>query len=82
MADNPQQAIKVRRVTDIHSNWSEQGEGAPGKFSVQFILDNGAEEYVIRPTAQDTKVLVKLLQSSESLYFDTERRVLIPSALK
>ncbi|QIN81451.1 hypothetical protein GBA63_01525 [Rubrobacter tropicus] len=81
MADNAQ-GIKVRQVTDIHANWSEQGDGEPGKFSLQFVLDNGAEEYVIRPVAQDTKVLIKLIQSSESLYFDTERQVLIPSALK
>lgn len=82
MAENPQQAIKVRRVTDVHANWSEQGEGTPGKFSLQFVLDNGAEEYVIRPVAQDTKVLLKLIQAGESLYFDTERGVLVPSSIK
>ena len=74
--------IKVRRVTDVHSNWSEQGEGTPGKFSFQLILDNGAEEYVVRPTVEDAKVLLKLVQASESLYFDTESQVLVPGALK
>jgi hypothetical protein len=82
MADNAQQSIKVRRVTKVHTNWSEQGEDTPGKFSFQFILDDGAEEHVVRPTVQDSKVLLKLVQSSESMYFDTERQVLIPSALK
>lgn len=81
MADNAQ-SIKVRRVTSTHTNWSEQGAEEPGKFSFQFILDDGAEEYVIRPVAQDAKVLLKLIQSSESMYFDTERQVLIPSSLK
>ena len=81
MADATQ-SIQVRQVTNVHTNWSEQGEDTPGKLSFQFILDNGAAEYLIRPTAQDAKVLLKLVQASESLYFDTERQVLIPSSLK
>ena len=61
---------------------SEQGEDVPGKFSFQFVLDNGAEERVIRPTAQDAKVLMDLFAEGESLYFDTERGVLVPSSIK
>ena len=76
------QVIKVRQVTNVHTNWSEQGADEPGKLSFQLILDDGAEEYVIRPTASDAKVLLKLVQASGSMYFDTERRVLIPSSLK
>ena len=75
-------AIKVRQVTSVHTNWSGQGAEEPGKFSFQLILDGGAEEYVIRPTVQDAKVLLKLVQASESMYFDTEKQVLIPSSLK
>ncbi len=75
--ERTEQAILVRQVTDVHSNWNEEERGEPGKFSVQLILDDGAEEYVLRPTAQDTKVIVKLLESSKSQYFDLERRVLI-----
>ena len=74
-------AIKVRQVTEAHANWNEQERGAPGKFSFQLILDNGAEEYVIRPTADDSKVILKLLESSDTVYFDMERRVLIPNNL-
>ncbi len=75
--ERTEQAILVRQVTDVHSNWNEEERGEPGKFSVQLILDDGAEEYVLRPTAQDTKVIVKLLESSKSQYFDLERRALI-----
>lgn len=39
----------VRQVKNVHANWSEQECGAPGKFSFQLILDNGAQEYAIRP---------------------------------
>ena len=52
-----EQAIKVRRVTDVHANWSAQERGEHGKFSYQLILDDGAAEYVLRVTADDAKVL-------------------------
>lgn len=74
-------AVKVRRVTDAHSNWSEQGRGEPGKVSLQLILDDGAEEYAVRPTATAAKVILKLLESSEAKYFDTERGVLIANGI-
>ena len=80
MADSQEQtrqAIKVRQVTEAHSNWNEEERGEPGKFSYQLVLDNGAEEYVIRPVAEDAKVIRKLLSKSNNVVFDTERGVLI-----
>jgi hypothetical protein len=72
-------AIKVRQVTQAHANWNEEERGAPGKFSFQLVLDDGAEEYVIRPTVDDAKVILKLLERTDTVYFDMERRVLIPN---
>ena len=80
MAESEQQtrqAIKVRQVTEAHSNWNEKERGAPGTFSFQLVLDNGAAEYVILPVAEDAKVIRKLLSKSKNLVFDTERGVLI-----
>ena len=74
---NTEQTIKVRQVTDVHSNWSYQGDLENGKFSYQFILDNGAEEVLILLTADDAKVLRDLIHDSEALYWDTEKDVLI-----
>jgi len=74
---NTEQSIMVRQVTDVHANWSEQDRGAPGKFSFQLILDNGAEEYAIRPDAEDADVLVELFKLTDKLYFDMSRQVLI-----
>jgi hypothetical protein len=74
---NTEQSIMVRQVTDVHANWSEQERGGPGKFSFQLILDNGAEEYAIRPDAEDADVLVELFKLTDKLYFDLERQVLI-----
>jgi hypothetical protein len=61
----------------VHANWSEQERGAPGKFSFQLILDNGAEEYAIRPPADDADVLVELFKLTDKIYFDMSRQVLI-----
>ena len=74
---NTERSITVRQVTDVHANWSEQERGAAGKFSFQLILDNGAEEYAIRPDAEDADVLVELFKLTDKLYFDLERQVLI-----
>jgi hypothetical protein len=72
-----EEQITVRQVTDVHANWSEQERGAPGKFSFQLILDNGAEEYAIRPPAEDSDVLMDLFKKSKTIYFDMGRQVLI-----
>ena len=74
---NVEEQITVRQVTNVHANWSEQERGAPGKFSFQLILDNGAEEYAIRPPAEDADVLIDLFKKSETIYFDMGRQVLI-----
>jgi hypothetical protein len=41
--ERTEQAINVRQVTQVHSNWNEEERGAPGKFSFQLILDDGAK---------------------------------------
>ncbi|MDQ4126686.1 MAG: hypothetical protein M3151_01800 [Actinomycetota bacterium] len=74
---NTEQSIKVRQVTDVHSNWSSQGPLENGKFSYQLILDNGAEEVLIMPTADDAKVLRDFFNDADTIYFDTEKEVLI-----
>ena len=69
--------IQVRQVTHAQASWTEQERGAPGAFTLQLVLDHGADEYVLRPSAEDTDVLVKLLARSKSAAFDLERKVLI-----
>lgn len=79
---NTEATIKVRQVTDIHSNWSSQGDLQSGKFSYQFILDNGAEEVMIMPTAEDGKLLRDLIHDADTIYYDTEKGVLIFGKVK
>ena len=74
---NTEQAIRVRQVTDVHANWSYQGELQNGKFSYQLILDNGAEEALIMPTADDAKLLRNLIHDADSIFWDLDKEVLI-----
>jgi hypothetical protein len=69
--------IQVRQVTHVQASWTERERGGPGAFTLQLVLDHGADEYVLRPSAEDTDVLVKLLARSKSATFDLERKVLI-----
>jgi hypothetical protein len=69
--------IQVRQVTHVQASWTEQERGGPGAFTLQLVLDHGAEEYVLRPSAEDADVLVKLLARSKSAAFDVERKVLM-----
>jgi len=69
--------IQVRQVTHVQASWTEEERGAPGAFTLQLVLDHGADEYVLRPSADYTDVLVKLLARSKSATFDLERKVLI-----
>lgn len=73
----------IRRVSNVHAAWTEGTErGASGAFTIQLILSDGAEEYVLQPTADDARVHLKLLEQSDVTYFDTNRQVLIPSNIK
>jgi hypothetical protein len=74
---NTEQAIRVRQVTDVHANWSYQGELQNGKFSYQLILDNGAEEALIMPTADDARLLRNLIHDADSIFWDLDKEVLI-----
>ena len=69
--------IKVRQVTHVQASWTEQERGGAGAFTLQLILDNGAEEYVLRPSAEDADLLVELFARSNNAMFDMDRRVLM-----
>ena len=79
--ERTEQLIQVRRVTQLQAAWTETERGAPGAFTFQLILDNGADEYVLRPTAEDADVLLALWARSEGAVFDLDRKVLIFGSL-
>jgi hypothetical protein len=79
---NTEQQIQVRQVTDVHANWSNQGELEDGKFSYQLILDDGAEEAIIMPSPGSAEVLRDLIRDAETLYWDKTNEVLIFGTIK
>jgi hypothetical protein len=69
--------IHVRQVTHIQASWTERERGRPGAFTLQLILDNGADEYILRPDRDDADLLLKLFERSAYATFDLERRLLM-----
>jgi len=74
---NTEQRILIREVTQVQASWTETERGAPGAFTLQLILDHGADEYVLRPSADDADVILKLIKRSDKAMFDLDRKVLI-----
>ena len=72
-----ERGYKVRQVTNIQASWTEQERGKPGKFTIQLILDNGVEEYILEPESEDADVILKLFKQSGYTTFDLERKVLM-----
>lgn len=73
--------ILVRQVTSVQASWTERERGEEGDFTLELILDQGADEYVLRPDADDLDIMLRLLQMSGSASFDLEWKVLMFSNL-
>ena len=69
--------MKVGRVTNVHADFDEAEPRQPWAFYFQFILDDGAEEHIMRPNVDDGRLLLNLINTAETLYFDTQRRRLM-----
>jgi hypothetical protein len=69
--------IQVRQITHVQASWTEEERGAPGAFTTSAALDNGAAEYVLRPTAEDADVMVKLFARSANAMFDVDHKVVM-----
>ena len=67
----------IRQVTNIQASWTETERGEEGKFTLQLILDNGVEEYILQPDADDIDVILKLFKASPHTTFDLDRKVLM-----
>ena len=69
--------VLVRQVSHIQASWSERERGEPGAFTLQLILDQGVDEYILHTSAEDTESLLRLFKMSNGAMFDRARRVLI-----
>ncbi len=69
--------IKTRKVTSWQPNWSSSGPGEPGTYIFQLVLDHGASEVVLTLTEGDADNLFDWLTTSDEVYYDLDREVLI-----
>ncbi len=70
-------AIEVRQVTNYQASWAETEPGEEGVFTLQLILDNGVEEYILNTDSDDLEVMLRLLKKSSYTTFDLNRKVLM-----
>lgn len=68
---------RVRQVTHYQPSWRPSQAGQAGSFYIQLILDQGVEEYILQPNAEDADVLIKLLAQGGYIGFDIARKVLM-----
>ena len=80
MSDQSEQmkrGYQVRQVTNIQASWTEQQRGQKGRFTLQLVLDNGVEEYILDPDVDDIDVILQLFGRSGYTTFDLDRKVLM-----
>ncbi len=71
-------SIQVRHLNHYQFTWVAAGEpGAPGMFTLQLVLDEGAWEEVVTIHAEDAEVLQGLLRSAKTVFYDVRRRTLM-----
>lgn len=69
--------IKVRQLSHYQFTWVAGEPQAPGTFTLQLVLDEGAWEEVVTVNAEDGEVLQSLLKRSDTVYYDIPRRTLM-----
>jgi hypothetical protein len=72
-----EEQMLVRQVTHVQASWAERERGHAGAFTLQLILDQGVDEYILQPSAEDAEVLLNLFKISAGATFDRARRVLM-----
>jgi hypothetical protein len=72
-----EEQVLVRQVTHVQASWAERERGEAGAFTIQLILDQGVDEYILRPSAKDAEVLLNLFKISAGATFDRARKVLM-----
>ena len=70
-------SIRVRQVSHYQFSWVAGKAGAPGTWTLQLVLDQGAWEEVLTIDADDADNLQDLLSSADVVHFDVGRRVLM-----
>lgn len=82
MSPTPEQpitddSIRVRQLSHYPFTRVASDPGAPGTWTLQLVLDEGAWEEVLTLDADDADNLQDLLSTAETVYYDVGRRTLM-----
>jgi len=69
------QGRRVKRVTNVDVIRRSQGGGQTGTYELELTLDNAQEFVMVVPT-DEVSTLLRSIQHSESVLFDTETQEL------
>ncbi len=77
MAQQTDQVVQVRKVSQVHAMVTQDAPSAACTYTYQFVLDDGAAEVVWQLLEGDADQIQDLINSSDSVSYDVERRTLI-----
>jgi hypothetical protein len=69
--------IQVRQLSHYQFTWVAGEPGAPGTYTLQLVLDQGAWEEVLTLDADDADNLQDLLSTAGTVFYDVGRRTLM-----
>jgi hypothetical protein len=70
-------SIKVRQLSHYQFSWVAGEPGQPGTYTLQLVLDQGAWEEVLTLDPDDADNLQDLLENTDVVNYDIQRRVLM-----
>jgi len=70
-------SIAVRQVSHYQFSWVAGDAGAPGTYTLQLVLDQGAWEEVLTLDPDDADNLQDLLVGAGTVFYDVVRRTLM-----
>ncbi|GAA1123301.1 hypothetical protein [Citricoccus alkalitolerans] len=70
-------SVRVRQLSHYQFTWVAAEPGQPGTWTLQLVLDQGAWEEILTLDADDADVLQDILTTSETVYYDIDRRTLM-----
>ena len=70
-------SIQVRQLSHYQFTWIVGEPGAPGTWTLQLVLDQGAWEEVVTVDADDADNLQDMLSRASVVHYDVGRRTLM-----
>ena len=69
--------IQVRQLSHYQFSWVAGEPGAPGTYTLQLVLDQGAWEEVLTLDPDDADNLQDMLSTASTVFYDVARRTLM-----